>query len=637
MEITNEKIKEIKAICLYGQKKKGEALMNEIWSDRDQLVKYMELLWKKATCPRLYVKEKGEPIVLKDCLLCINDPMAYDLYAEFLAQQKDIVKEHSRFMERYKSLIQCPMQEKEEAYISVYSYIFARNSRMHGLITGIFERYYENIIRYVNSPLAKTDNYNYRLTPSENKIYQMLICLMLASGDKPEIRNSLERIIIQKYPSLNQYITIYEKYRYEGSYMDAFFAPFLRAFEQAYSYYAFDGNMLECLIVLRELGLHYGYEQYKDDVLDICVIYYYEHLRENKLLPKSTGMRIRQSIEEIMAMKKKEYNMDIVYNTFDDFLYCTYYSIPLNNQRPYSEKAIFYLLEESQKNVNTLVREFLSSKYVREICRSNSPNMTPEDFVKAACDKAGAIVDDYLLFCKNPERAKTPNGTLEYQAAYELWSDFFGFTMERVLSNERRKELKSIHIEQKKKETVPKEKPSIEKRHIDTLEKRIQEKDKQLKISDMEVIRLQKEIAKLQNKLNEQAKDRKELISLREYIYETENSDVTLNTPSKKSTADMFREINNGIKGIIVGGHPNLLNKLAEALPDWKVYQSGMSIPDNVVAHADVVVMFTDHLSHASYIPVIKQVRNSKSRLLYLHNVNIDCVALKIHEQLSST
>lgn len=83
---------------------------------------------------------------------------------------------------------------------------------------------------------------------------------------------------------------------------------------------------------------------------------------------------------------------------------------------------------------------------------------------------------------------------------------------------------------------------------------------------------------------------------------------------------------------MVVGGRQSFLNRLSLELPKWKIFNADVPPPDSILSNADIVDMFTDHMSHVSYMPVIKQLRNCRSNLLYLHNVNMQYVIGKIYE-----
>ena len=81
--------------------------------------------------------------------------------------------------------------------------------------------------------------------------------------------------------------------------------------------------------------------------------------------------------------------------------------------------------------------------------------------------------------------------------------------------------------------------------------------------------------------------------------------------------------LNQNVRGIIHGGHPNLLNKLKQLLPEWKVYQPEQKCPAQSIINADIVVIYSNHIDHSSYNDTIRKIRDSNSKILYLNATNI--------------
>lgn len=131
----------------------------------------------------------------------------------------------------------------------------------------------------------------------------------------------------------------------------------------------------------------------------------------------------------------------------------------------------------------------------------------------------------------------------------------------------------------------------------------------------------EKEIQRLKKELEENSKDKKELIGLRNFLYQA--AEAPENDTHEVDIKIMTDYLNQNVRGIIHGGHPNLLNKLKQLLPEWKVYQPEQKCPAQSIINADIVVIYSNHIDHSSYNDTIRKIRDSNSKILYLNATNI--------------
>jgi len=89
-----------------------------------------------------------------------------------------------------------------------------------------------------------------------------------------------------------------------------------------------------------------------------------------------------------------------------------------------------------------------------------------------------------------------------------------------------------------------------------------------------------------------------------------------------------------GIKGIVVGGHPIFLQKLAQALPEWSLHGAEETTVDEAyVLAADLVVFFTNHCSHTLTQSVLKITRRNQIPVAYAYKVNPDAFYVEVAKQ----
>ncbi len=119
--------------------------------------------------------------------------------------------------------------------------------------------------------------------------------------------------------------------------------------------------------------------------------------------------------------------------------------------------------------------------------------------------------------------------------------------------------------------------------------------------------------------------DRKELIALRDHVYNLTEEDEEDTSTSLQTMIDELREQ----RIIIIGGHPNWINKMKSYFPDWDYISPSPTgtIPASIVDKADKVYFFTDTISHSAYYKYINAVRERNVKFGYIHGVNVEkCV-----------
>ena len=116
--------------------------------------------------------------------------------------------------------------------------------------------------------------------------------------------------------------------------------------------------------------------------------------------------------------------------------------------------------------------------------------------------------------------------------------------------------------------------------------------------------------------------DRKELIALRDYVYNLTEDDMEDETKPLQEIVDVLKEQ----RIIIIGGHPNWVNKMKSYFPDWEYISPSPTgtITASVVDKADKVYFFTDTISHAAYYKYINAVRERNVNFGYIHGVNVE-------------
>lgn len=131
-----------------------------------------------------------------------------------------------------------------------------------------------------------------------------------------------------------------------------------------------------------------------------------------------------------------------------------------------------------------------------------------------------------------------------------------------------------------------------------------------------EIELLKAKVSTLQNTLTEKEKDFQELYRLRELAFDLKQGDYI--PESKKDLAELLK----GKKVVLVGGHINFRNKLAEKYSELIVLDGhNASMDDSVFANADLVIFNTSNMSHTVYNKIIDIVRTKGVKFDYLGRV----------------
>lgn len=133
----------------------------------------------------------------------------------------------------------------------------------------------------------------------------------------------------------------------------------------------------------------------------------------------------------------------------------------------------------------------------------------------------------------------------------------------------------------------------------------VQEYRSKLKTAQSETLEVQQVLAQAQ----------KEIEELRKIIF----------TPAEESD-DLIPDIDLSlIRGVIVGGHERLHERLKAILPDnWRLIHPDSSYDLSILANTDIIFFFTSYLNHVVYYDFIREARYRNMKVAYIKRTNED-------------
>lgn len=165
-----------------------------------------------------------------------------------------------------------------------------------------------------------------------------------------------------------------------------------------------------------------------------------------------------------------------------------------------------------------------------------------------------------------------------------------------------------------------------ENRELKLKNLRLQDENEKLKI-ELELLKRKNDSLKKELDIAESSK--KELVELRNYIFN--NSEIAVDSIEDDidSIADRLKDIN----AVVFGGHPQWISKMKE-LVDWTfVPADAMNFDVSILESADYVFINTTCISHGMYYKVVENVK-AGSKLKYINNVNVYRCLLSVEENM---
>ncbi len=149
---------------------------------------------------------------------------------------------------------------------------------------------------------------------------------------------------------------------------------------------------------------------------------------------------------------------------------------------------------------------------------------------------------------------------------------------------------------------------------------------------EREIIELQQKNKKKLEEISKLREDNKELVRIREALFERENENENYDNENLGSLPDT-------VKCMIVGGHENWQNKLKKEFPDnFKfIYGDSKNIDHRIFDKISCVFFYVDcKMSHTTYYKIINICKKQDIPFFYLNNTEVNVVKNEISKKMKN-
>lgn len=327
-----------------------------------------------------------------------------------------------------------------------------------------------------------------------------------------------------------------------------------------------------------------------------------EHLKKLKDQEKLNALRVLQ----------KTFGVKIPVQQNVDWFFQEHESYLIKNQLSSSEKKEII----SKGNYDSLYEKGLLRYYkpLTGILREHQLN--DFNFTGLASISRDEFMSIYVMFQQSVEkrRLKVEEWEMFLTASviitmminhYQELSDFYFDAIKK--QEELTLQEKNLSTEQK---TWEQEKEAFLKREKE-LETKLAEKDAYIQ-------QLEDKIKTIETTQEEQISLKKEVTALRNYAYNQRAEHPVSN--KDVNVVDKVTTLTEKHKSVLFGGHPQLVNKLKDALPSME-YRDVDSLNRDIsfIANMEIVFLMTNYFNHPFYYKLMNELeKNPKVKLVYL-------------------
>lgn len=139
---------------------------------------------------------------------------------------------------------------------------------------------------------------------------------------------------------------------------------------------------------------------------------------------------------------------------------------------------------------------------------------------------------------------------------------------------------------------------------------------------------IEKENIRLAAELEEEKRNREELNSLREFIFNLDKEeDYIEEEPNLEELKDY--------KAVIVGGHEKWQQRMKELLPNFIfIHPDNLNFDTKLLDKVSIVFIYTNYLNHSIYYKVMNYISGKGTRVSYLNQQNENLILKNIYEKM---
>lgn len=188
------------------------------------------------------------------------------------------------------------------------------------------------------------------------------------------------------------------------------------------------------------------------------------------------------------------------------------------------------------------------------------------------------------------------------------------------------KQIKNMYFENNK-ETMFVELEDLEKSLNSTTEKLFLAKKE---INDLceKLNALEKENNRLKIELELEKRNREELNSLREFLFNLDKKEVYIEE-------DVDFDFLKNYKSVLIGGHERWQQRMKELLPNFIfIHPSQKNFDTNILNGVDILFVYVNYLNHSIYYRVMSAIENNHIKVIYLNQQNENQLLKRIYQEI---
>lgn len=176
------------------------------------------------------------------------------------------------------------------------------------------------------------------------------------------------------------------------------------------------------------------------------------------------------------------------------------------------------------------------------------------------------------------------------------------------------KQVKEMYFENNK-ETIFIELEELEKSLNNTTKKLFLEKRKSSELQNQNEL-LEKEIIRLKKELDEEKKNKAELIGLREFVFSLDKQEEFVEEEINLENLKQY-------KSVVIGGHEKWQQKMKELLPNFIfIHPDNLNFDVRILNGVEIIFIYVNYLNHAIYYKVMNAIEGKNIKVIYLNQQN---------------